>query len=143
MSDMTIDEALAETERNLPTFPDEHIWDAEHAGMLRWGPVRNPGCGVLTGCDARHEWLLPWWLEKLREHNPLIPVAFANYGMTEKGLKFCQAHGQVYNIFAPKALWFRKPFAILNSPFAVTLPMDPDCEVRPDLTPLSTVPRGK
>ena len=122
--------------------------------------------GVITGCDKNQEWLLPWWIENYQRHNP-FPVAFFDFGMTERGRLICEQHGQVIKIKNPKEnhehsinpkdrldfelmygehrvwtsrlAWFQKPQAAFLTPFETTVWIDLDCEVRQSLLPLSTL----
>lgn len=120
--------------------------------------------GVLVGCDHRQEWMLPWWWSRYSEHSS-YPVTFIDFGMSEKVKKWCQQRGELIPLWAPidfvrpkheisadlaaewesaygKLLWtsregwFRKPFAMLQTPFDRTLWMDLDCEVLGSLAPL-------
>lgn len=118
--------------------------------------------GVLVGCDQAQEWLLPWWWENYRQENSL-PVAFADFGMTEQGKEWCALRGLLQpisldqykiasreDIEAPllaewektlspfwgsRQAWFKKPFALLNTPFCQTLWIDLDCEVLGNIEP--------
>ena len=119
--------------------------------------------GVLVGCDQAQEWLLSWWWKNYRQKNTL-PVAFADFGMTEEARSWCQARGLVlpisvdgYRVALKKEIeedllrewelsispfwesrqaWFKKPFAMLQSPFFETIWMDLDCEVLDSLDPI-------
>lgn len=122
-------------------------------------------CGIIVGCDAVIEWILPWWWQHYSLHNS-YPVAFINFGMTEKALSWCRERGTVMDLenwnesfFTPKeqvcpklqekwetfhgkGVWsyrptfFKKPFAFLQSPFSKTLWIDLDCEIKESLSPL-------
>jgi hypothetical protein len=50
--------------------------------------------GILTGCDAAQEWLLPWWYRHLRAHSD-DPVAFADFGMSEEARRWAAERGRV------------------------------------------------
>lgn len=50
--------------------------------------------GVLVGADQKQEWLLLWWWKNYSEENEL-PVCFVDFGMSEKGRKWCQKRGQL------------------------------------------------
>lgn len=114
--------------------------------------------GILVGCDLLCEWLLPWWWERYSEDNDL-PVCFADFGMSKRGKKWCEARGiflplltltkelkvcekknidpnlvkrwenEVTPAWEKRASWFKKPFAFENTPFEETLWLDLDCEV--------------
>lgn len=112
--------------------------------------------GVIIGASKDQEWLLPWWWMNFHLHNTL-PVAFINFGgMSEKALNWCAKRGEVIsfeepiNSIAPKEKidperakiweathsdvwsvrqsWFKKPLALLKSPFQRTMWMDLDCQ---------------
>jgi hypothetical protein len=117
--------------------------------------------GVIAGCDANQEWLLPWWWEHYSKHNS-YPVAFFDFGMSEKAIAWCKAIGQYVklpqnpNFLKEPSLklraqfgnrdesavrnlrlaWFQKPFACLHTPFPLTCWIDLDCEVKGDIEPL-------
>ena len=103
---------------------------------LRWNPCRfREGC-LITGGDARQEWMLPWWYENARRHNDL-PVVFVDAGLSRKALAWCRARGEVVSPGVPVANAFlAKPFAILKSPYSDILWTDLDCEI---LKPVETI----
>lgn len=109
--------------------------------------------GIIVASDAKGEWLLPWWWERYSSANTL-PVAFIDFGMTEKTLSWCKERGIVIPYKQEHSLteasydqlegwtkiygesyrssrdaWFKKPHACLLSPFEETLWIDIDCEV--------------
>jgi hypothetical protein len=108
--------------------------------------------------------MLPWWWGHYEQHNTL-PVAFADFGMTQQAKKWCQNKGDVITLEAPRhfvfppaliapeliSFWeqtkgsdfwegrdlrFYQPFALKQSPFDETIWIDLDCEVTGDLRPL-------
>ncbi len=120
--------------------------------------------GVVVATDAHQEWMLPWWWKHYSAHNAL-PVLFVDLGMSEEALLWCRSKGTVCSLSQtpsrvkpkeemPSALvqqwelaygkgfwksrpsWFKKPLALLQTPFEMTLWLDLDCEVRGDLSPL-------
>jgi hypothetical protein len=119
--------------------------------------------GILVGADKNIEWLLPWWWKYYSLYNN-FPVAFADFGLSPKGVKWCQKHGDVISIashriaskkkipvkraklwekkytlpsvWEVRKAWFQKPFALLQTPFEETAWIDLDCEVCASLTPL-------
>lgn len=122
--------------------------------------------GILAGCDSNQEWLLPWWMDHYSRHND-YPVAFIDFGMSEEGKAWCQEKGiylplsslkarilgknqiapakqalweQHYGkkIWSRRRIWFKKPFALLQSPFAFSIWLDLDCQVRKSLEPIFT-----
>ncbi len=118
--------------------------------------------GVIVGCDRTLECLLPWWWSHYSTHND-IPVAFADFGMSEQALAWCKQRGicltlpqvtvldkreipqktrelweTLYGtgIWNVRSAWFLKPVALLHCPFDTGLWIDIDCQVRGSLTPL-------
>lgn len=113
--------------------------------------------GILVGCDAAQDWLLPWFYRHLRKHCSL-PITFANFGMRDGAIAWCKERGkiltvdqslvqepswemlidwhQIYNGELARHVWFKKPLAMAKSPYEKTLWLDLDCEVRDDLSPL-------
>ena len=124
--------------------------------------------GVLVGSDQSQEWLLDWFYHSFRKYNPVCPIAFADFGMSEKGKRWCEAKGERFQI--PKIpilqraglafegerweewkldksrltiespAYFRKPAAILQSPFERTLWLDLDCQILGNLNALLSLP---
>jgi len=113
--------------------------------------------GVLVGCDQGQEWLLSWWWNRYRVKNN-YPVAFVDFGMSEAAKKWCKERGELISLKIPsrfplskqkvdrvsarswenrygesvwqaRTSWFKKPFALLQTPFEKTVWMDLDCEV--------------
>lgn len=116
--------------------------------------------GIVVGCDKTLEWILPWWWKHYRTHNN-YPVAFADFGMSKKAVSWCQKHGRLLTITAPafeerlspkkqadwekrfgsrvlkyRTQWFKKPLAVLASPFSCGIWLDLDCQVKGSLEPL-------
>lgn len=111
--------------------------------------------GVLIACDEEQSWLLPWWWEHYQTHNTL-PVTLVDLGLSPKMQKwalgkmqvipfnvsfslasessqapFAQAWEEIYgpNVLKMRQVWFKKPFALLHTPYHHTLWLDVDCEV--------------
>ncbi len=120
--------------------------------------------GIIVGCDKNQEWLLPWWWEHYSACNT-YPVIFIDFGMSEKGRAWCMSKGETHFLeaFDPslfttdhiplktkkewemlygekfwlaRTSWFKKPFALLQSPFQRSLWLDLDCQVKGSLEPL-------
>jgi hypothetical protein len=116
--------------------------------------------GIIVGCDQRQEWLLSWWWNHYSAHNK-FPVAFADFGMTEKALSWCRERGQCLTlpsvpqlqevsatartrwenrfdtgIWFSRPAWFKKPLSLLHSPFTMGIWIDLDCQVNGMLDPL-------
>ena len=76
--------------------------------------------GVVVGCDRSQRWLFPWWWKHYSRHNS-YPVKFVDFDALEN---------------KESSPLFKKPLAILRSPFALTLWLDLDCQVMGSLEPL-------
>lgn len=126
-------DAIALAARHVPAQPPGRLLDAAEAELCRWLPCTAPTPGVMTGCDAAQEWMLPWWWDNYSRHNR-YPVAFADLGLSPAARAWCAGRGQVVPVDTTYARgWFAKPLAILRSPFRWTLWLDADCEVRADV----------
>ncbi|MCI0381797.1 MAG: hypothetical protein L0207_01935 [Chlamydiae bacterium] len=110
--------------------------------------------GVLVGSDKKLEWLLPWWWSHYSFCNS-FPVAFADFGLSEKMKKWCLDHGKLLQVSIPsfkqkkiglvlknqweksygktflhaRKSWLKKPFALLHTPYEKTIWFDLDCEI--------------
>ncbi len=103
---------------------------------LRWKECRHKARCIITGCDARHEWMLPWWHENARRHSAL-PVVFADLGMTPRALSWCRERGEVVRGEVPVAdAFLAKPLGIIQSPYAESLWTDLDCEILRPVEPV-------
>lgn len=101
-----------------------------------WEPTVKYPLGVMVGCIAKQEDLIPWWVTNYEKYNN-YPVAFADFGISAKMREFCAKHGQVIDCSTiPATGWFRKPFAILKAPFGKILWTDLDIELRRSVAPL-------
>lgn len=131
--------------------------------MISWQREASLPRGVLVATDQNLEWLLPWWWERYSSVNTL-PVTFVDFGMSESARAFCKEHGELVDFaFDPAFVqkkeklspeinsrwenygatfweardgWFKKPLAMLQSQFSLTLWLDLDCEVMGPLAPL-------
>ena len=95
---------------------------------------------VLTGCDAKTEWQLPWFIDNYANHCTL-PLAVADFGMTEEMYKKIRNNPAVFCIMDLKPNetlkgWFLKPAAMLQAPAKSTLWLDTDCEVLTNVEPI-------
>jgi hypothetical protein len=97
--------------------------------------------GIIVGCDAKLEFLLPYFYLNFRLNSDL-PIVFFDFGMTFFGRKFCEARGEVVSIEDSlsnchedefmnliRHSWFKKPLAFQRSPFELTLWLDIDCKI--------------
>lgn len=120
--------------------------------------------GIIVGSDANTEWLLPWWWKHYSHHNS-YPVTFVNFGLSQKMASWCQNRGSVINLkfdetriakkseikpelvkkweeqygqefWKSRPSWFKKPFAMRQSPYDLSIWLDLDCEVCKNLEPL-------
>lgn len=122
--------------------------------------------GVIVGCTEDQAWLLPWWWMNFRLFNS-HPVTFVNFGdMQERTIKWCMKRGSLihlnkendfivgrekvsdelaktwenknFSAWLLRKAWFKKPFALLESPYEITVWMDIDCQTRGSIDPLFT-----
>jgi hypothetical protein len=92
--------------------------------------------GVLVMSDKEQEWMLPWWYENYSRYNSL-PVHFVDIGMSDEMKKWCKQYGSFSSLPpVPLKNWFKKPYALMKTPFLHTVYMDIDCEVKGPLEPL-------
>jgi hypothetical protein len=120
--------------------------------------------GVIVGTSKNQEWLLPWWWMHYSLHNT-FPVTFVDFGdMSAPTAKWCRERGQLIklelsdsfmtlkekidpalaiqwesfqpNVWSLRSTWYKKPFAMLLSPYQQTIWLDLDCQVRGSLRPM-------
>ncbi|MBS0626171.1 MAG: hypothetical protein JSS32_08995 [Verrucomicrobia bacterium] len=117
--------------------------------------------GIVVGCDQNQEWLLPWWWDHYSATNS-YPVLFVDFGLSNRAKRWCSERGicqplatfskfrehpiaeekrkkwegYITSIFSIRTALFKKPFALLQSPFPLTLWIDLDCQVLGSLEPL-------
>ena len=120
--------------------------------------------GVIVACDRDQEWLLPWWWRHYSSHSS-YPVHFIDFGMSSEGVSWCKERGsyeplvgfdhfhehpvedeqrkiwetEISSIFDFRRTYFKKPFALIQSPFDLTIWLDLDCQLIGPLDPLFTV----
>ena len=82
----------------------------------------------LTGCDHRHEWILPWFFKNYKKHND-TPLVFADFGIKNRDLLTDNVHAIVNLANTAEQGWFKKPKAMLNCPAEKTVWIDTDCEI--------------
>lgn len=124
---------------------------------MKWSKKPALERGILCGADHLQEWLLPWWWERYRQSND-FPVAFIDFGMSQEAKGWCAERGELielewnHSFVAPRSAideteakhwesfygwtiwnarqaWFKKPMALLQSPFKTAIWLDLDCEV--------------
>lgn len=93
---------------------------------------------VVTGADSSCAWLLEWWYDNLKLHNPDVHVMFANFGsLPTSHRNWCERRGPLVNIDGQvKCNWFKKPSAILHCPYSHIIWLDLDCEVKAPIDPI-------
>jgi len=131
-----LDEALRRIAAGVPDTSGHvriHSYKAEHA-LWQTSGKRQPR-GVVTGADEKTEWVLGWWFANLRRANRDLPIAFADFGLSDAGRKWCRQRGDLLTFPCCRLEgWFRKPTAILHAPFDEILWLDSDCQVRGDVS---------
>ncbi|MCL2641201.1 MAG: hypothetical protein FWD53_10180 [Phycisphaerales bacterium] len=115
--------------------------DPHYAPACRWSkPEKLHESGVVVGSDEHQFDLLQYWYSQFRIHNPDVPVAIADFGMTAEKIDWCKQNGHF--IAKPEhsatrdQKWYYKPFAILNAPFKRMAWLDIDTEIRGSIAPL-------
>ena len=122
--------------------------------------------GVLIASDAALEWLVPYWYFTYKLQNQ-YPVAIVDLGMSDQMVSWCKER-MIYrkleklsfsiekdavsdelkkiwagcvkgDLFEVRKQWFKKPAALLLTPFKRTLWLDVDCEVRASLSPVFAI----
>ena len=92
----------------------------------------------LTGCDNKTEWMLPWFIETFRKHNPDVKISLADFGMTDKMMEWAVDSKEFHSIGQMQRDmgegWFLKPGAMLATPYKEVCWIDTDFEVRGDMT---------
>jgi|SRR5579872_296891 len=135
------------------------------SAYLEWRREGLLSCdGVVVGSDQTHEWLLPWWWGHYQRSND-FPVTFIDFGMSKEMKCWCLERGELISLplleaYLPskeeidpalvhswekafgqhfwryRHAWFKKPLACLRSPYARTIWIDIDCEIRASLQDL-------
>lgn len=96
---------------------------------------------IITGSNKDTEWMLPWWIERVREFNPDVHISVHDYGLSEGMKQFLSTPNKANSIAELSNLpdvypWFLKPKSMLSSPFKKTIWLDCDAECCGDLTEL-------
>ena len=118
--------------------------------------------GIIVGCDHKQEWLLPWWWRHYSAYNN-YPVVFMDFGLSKEANLWCLERGECVtvpsfeiakeesisdqnkkiwetrfgtSIWFCRSVWFKKPLALLLSPFDIGIWIDLDCQVNGSLEPL-------
>lgn len=132
--------------------------------LLTWNSHIIAEEGVIVGCDLLQENYLPWWWMNYRMFNN-YPVSFVDFGdMSAFARKWCQKRGHyIYldisddfiakkeqidpkladcwertnsDLWQVRPAWFKKPFALLKTPFKKTAWIDLDCQIKGSIEPL-------
>ena len=136
---MHLDAALNQTVSRAPQsmFPVVHSSAAEH---VKWQDPASLEAdrGVMVGAIAEQEWILPTWLQQYATHNPRVPLAVADFGISQEAKAACVDAGaaMIDVTDVPCKGWYRKPFALLASPFRRTMWLDLDTTIQRDISPL-------
>lgn len=118
--------------------------------------------GIIVGCDQAQEVFLPWWWSHYSRHNS-YPVLFVNFGMSDSAVRWCKQRGECLTVscsitlqevapcdktlwemrygneFWPlREIWFKKPSALLLSPFSLGIWIDLDCKINGPLEEIFT-----
>lgn len=119
--------------------------------------------GVVIGVDIKQEWMLPWFFSHYEAHNTL-PVAIADFGMSEKARRWAHKKGHYFalspgayqcakkrvpqkirleweeaygtGIWRLREAFFKKPKALIEGPFEQGIWIDIDCQVQGDISHL-------
>ncbi len=134
--------------------------------MCSWKRAPDRECGVIVGCDCAQEWLLEWWWERYSAENafPVAFVDMGMTPTAQKwclqhgelidldlDMRFIKLRDEIDlelvrkwdcsrdvspDIWEARSKWYKKPFALLHSPFERSVWLDLDCEVLGSIDPL-------
>jgi len=87
----------------------------------------------ITGCDKNTEWMLPWFIQKFRQHSEL-EIFLYDFGMSDEKLEWAKSRFDGVSriaLFKEAAGWFNKPYAMLDSVVKgeSRVWLDTDCEI--------------
>jgi len=93
---------------------------------------------VLTGCDDKYEFLIPWWIYKYRQHSS-SPLIFADFGLSKEGRDYVEKHADIVIDINPEKkdfFWGMKARSVsaCDSLSKFVLWIDIDCEINGDVT---------
>jgi|TARA_B110000908_G_scaffold171988_1_gene236931 hypothetical protein len=94
---------------------------------------------ILTGCDDKTAWQVPFFVKSIRTHNPSAELILADFGLSEENLeKFSHLFDGVFYVDSDAKGWFKKPLAILEASQIVGVTkvcwLDTDCQVTADIS---------
>jgi hypothetical protein len=113
----------AAPQTTVPTVELEPIAQA-------WSPLTLPDqVGVMVGADAIQEDLLPHWYEHYLRHNA-YPIQFVDFGLSIGARDWCAQRGTLIDMRGLSIpAMYRKPIAMLRSPYGRTAWLDTDTQV--------------
>ena len=84
----------------------------------------------ITGCDNNTEWMLPWFVENFRKHNPTAELMIFDFGMQSSLYPELRKSHR-----SQDKGWFKKPSAMVKATaFAENVCwLDTDCEVKTNI----------
>ena len=88
---------------------------------------------IVTGCDEKTEWQLPWFLENYYSWNT-IPLIVADFGMTQQ-MKDYTKTTPIKGLLEKNVTldfdkgWFFKPITMYSTPAKEAFWVDTDCEI--------------
>ena len=90
----------------------------------------------ITGCDSNTEWMLPWFVENFKKHNPDAELTIFDFGM--KGSLYPELRKSMSG--NQDRGWFKKPAAMLRAAAMADKVcwLDTDCEVVANLDDIWT-----
>ena len=88
---------------------------------------------IVTGCDEKTEWQLPWFLENYYGWNN-TPLVVADFGMTQHMKDYvkrtpCKGILELNGELSFNKGWFYKPVTMYSTPAKEAFWIDTDCEV--------------
>lgn len=89
----------------------------------------------ITGCDAKTEWMLPWFIKEYKRHND-TSILLCNFGMTAEAVEQARLDfDDIYEVPRQKiGGWFYKPAAMLRAPAIEKVWIDTDIHVLGDIS---------
>lgn len=83
----------------------------------------------LTGCDSTTEWMLPWFIEHLKDHTDQ-PLVFADFGVEDIDYVRKHVHAVIDMTKTQESGWFKKPSSMFHCPARKTVWIDTDIQVK-------------
>lgn len=84
----------------------------------------------ITGCDSNTQWMLPWFVDNFKQHNPNAELVIMDFGMEGGGFEHMRK-----SIRSQDAGWFKKPKAMLTASLMADYVcwIDTDCHIRDNI----------